>query len=92
MEVKGCADVEVKYAGQQVTLPLYVVQGKGPSLFRRNWLEFIRPEWESINLVKSPPLEQVLEKHKAAFQDGLGICKARRVPYAMRKLVKEELE
>ena len=38
IEVKGCADVAVKYAGQQVILRTFVVKGEGPSLFGCNWL------------------------------------------------------
>ena len=73
MEVLCLAKVEVVYASQQATFPLYVVKGAGPSLFGRNWLEAIRPEWESIQTVQSPvtSLAKVLEEHKDVFE-GLG--------------------
>ena len=39
--VLGTVDVRVKYGGQEVTLPLLIVKGEGPSLLGRNWLEEI---------------------------------------------------
>ena len=51
IEVLGQVEVDVGYATQQATLPLYVVNGTGPSLFGRNWLD--RPEWESIRSVQA---------------------------------------
>ena len=35
-------DALVKYSGQEVTLPLLVVKGEGPSLLGRNWVEEIK--------------------------------------------------
>ena len=49
--VIGMLDVEVTYGPQQATLPIIVVQGKGPSLFGRNWMEVIRLNWSNINHV-----------------------------------------
>ena len=37
--------VTVHYSEQVVTLPLFVLQGSGPSLFGRNWVEQIRLNW-----------------------------------------------
>ena len=45
MEVLGLVEVEATYSTQLATLPLRVVKRTGPSLFGRNWLEAIRPEW-----------------------------------------------
>ena len=76
MEVLGLAEVDVTYSMQRATLPLYVVKGAGPSLFGRNWLEAIRPEWESIQTMHSAPvpLAKMLEQHKDVFE-GLGELK-----------------
>ena len=41
----GYVNVEVTHNGQTETLPLYVIEGKGPSLFGRNWLEKIKVAW-----------------------------------------------
>ena len=39
LSVLGKVDVCIKYREQSAQLPLLVVQGKGPSLFGRNWLQ-----------------------------------------------------
>ena len=79
MEVLGLVEVDVAYSTQQATLPLYVVKGTGPSLFGRNWLGAIRPEWESIQTVQSAAVsvEKMLEEHKDVFE-GLGELKGHR--------------
>ncbi len=108
MKVVGQLDVTVEYSTQQAVLPLYIVESAGPSLFGRNWLTLIRPEWESIKTLTSTPLSEVLERHKSVFEEGLGklkgheakvdssaqprFCKARSVPYAWQEKLEEELE
>ncbi len=52
MKVVGQLDVTVEYSTQQAVLPLYVVESAGLSLFGRNWLTSIRPEWESIKTMQ----------------------------------------
>ena len=108
--VRGQAQMEVRYEQQKLTLPLVVVEGSGPCLFGRQWLEKLRLNWQSINSVRSQTLESVLGRHQDVFKPELGtlkgykaqilvdgdaqprFCKARPVPYAMRKKVEEELE
>ena len=51
LPVIGELDVTVSYDHQEAKLPLVVVKGAGPNLFGRNWLNVIRPNWESINAV-----------------------------------------
>ena len=53
VSVLRVVDVDVTYGMQHATQPLHVVKGIGPSLFGRNWLEAICPEWESIETVLS---------------------------------------
>ena len=102
--------MEVRYEQQKLSLPLVVVEGNGPCLFGRQWLEKLRLNWQSINSVRSQTLENVLDRHQDVFKSELGtlkgykaqiivnkdtqprFCKARPVPYAMRKMVEEELE
>ena len=40
MKVKGTLNVRVEYGEQKDKLVLVVVNGKGPSLMGRNWLNF----------------------------------------------------
>ena len=76
MKVVGVVEVDAMYGTQRATLPLYVVEGTGLSLFGRNWLEAIRPDWESIRSVQSTAgvLENMLKQHKEVFE-GLGELK-----------------
>ena len=61
---------------QIANLPLYVLKGKGPSLFRRNWLEKIKVAWAEINLVRNQSaIEEVLQKHPNVFTDQIGTLK-----------------
>ena len=39
ISVLGCVQTLVSYEGQTAELPLVVVQGRGPTLLGRNWLE-----------------------------------------------------
>ena len=70
--VVGTADVTVKYGSQVATLPLLVVKGEGPSLLGRNWLCELQLKWQEIFWLHNASLSQVLEKHKAVFEPGLG--------------------
>lgn len=46
--VLGQFTARVAYDDQKVTLPLIVVQGAGPPLCGRNWLQTIRLDWKRI--------------------------------------------
>ena len=70
--VLGCVDVNVKYGGQEANLPLVVVKGEGPSLLGRNWLSQLILNWHEIFWSHNLSLKEVLEKHKAVFEMGLG--------------------
>ena len=70
--VLGCVDVHVKHSNQEATLPLIVVKGEGPSLLGRNWLSQLKLNWHEIFWSRNQSLMEVLEKHKAVFEPGLG--------------------
>jgi hypothetical protein len=53
MQVVGNLHVHVHYGSQQAKLVLVVVGGDGPSLFGRNWLNYIRLDWSNIAAVAS---------------------------------------
>ena len=104
--IAGSMDVTVVYKGQAAQLPLIVMNGEGPSLFRRNWLENLRFDWRKINHLQYSSLESDLEEHKTLFQPGLGTLKGHKVnislgprfhkpcpnPYAFRPTAEIELE
>ena len=76
LPVIGMLDVEVTYGPQQATLPLIVVQGKGPSLFGRNWMEVIRLNWSNINHVTTNrSLDRILSKYPVVLKNELGLLK-----------------
>ena len=105
--VLGTVDVRVKYGGQEVTLPLLIVKGEGPSLLGRNWLEEIKLNWYEIVWLQNAALNDLLEKHRTVFGSDLGTAKAkiivesnasprflraRSVPYFYQDMVETELE
>ena len=62
--ILGSVDVDVSYNDKKFTLPLLVVQGSGPSLFERNWLQQVKLNWTNINAVSfKSKLDTLLEKH-----------------------------
>jgi len=76
LEAKGECKVMVEYQGQKKTLPLVVVEGRGPNLLGRNWLSEIRLDWKAINKVKSETaLADVLNKYPDVFREELGTLK-----------------
>ena len=76
LPVIGMLDVEVTYGPQQATIPLIDVQGKGPSLFRRNWMEVIRLNWSNINhMTTNLSLDRILSKYHMVFKNELGLLK-----------------
>ena len=52
--------IQVGYKSQSRTLPIVVVQGHGPSLFVKNWLEKIKIDWNSIQLVQEESLTPLI--------------------------------
>ena len=82
----GDVEVEVKVAEstepqKMHTLPLVVVDGEGHTLLGRSWLREIRLDWHNLFVVngdQSPcgstakRLDDILEEHKAVFEEGLG--------------------
>ena len=73
MTVRGQILVKVRYGSQMYEqLPLYVVEGVGPSLMGRDWLRAIRLDWESIARVsKTSNVEALLEQYQGVFTEGL---------------------
>lgn len=69
----GCAEVNITYQGQgRGQLPLLIVQGEGPTLLGRNWLQQIPVDLKMVNQVHSGGVEAVLDKYQEVFQEELG--------------------
>ena len=62
----------VQHNGQDAKLSLLVVKGDGPSLLGRDWLRQLQIDWQLVHRVHESPLDELLNKHKAVFEEGLG--------------------
>ena len=71
LKVLGQIRVQVRHNDQEADLPLLIVKGDGPSLFGRNWLKWIRLNWEQIKKV-TDELMTLLQKYDELFKEGLG--------------------
>ncbi|XP_031570808.1 uncharacterized protein K02A2.6-like [Actinia tenebrosa] len=114
LTVVGEKLVNVAVGDQSARLPLKVVEGNGPPLFGRDWLQEIRVPWKKIfnvDIVKQPPeLDSLLAEYDELFNSELGclkgveahidieegatpqFCKARPLPFAMKKKVEDALQ
>lgn len=75
LSVCGEASVQVQYQQQVVCLPLVIVEGDGPCLFGRNWLDAIKLDWPAICQVGARQWVDpgpVLAEFPEVFQEGLG--------------------
>ena len=45
--------VHVKYGSQEAKLVLVIIQGDGPTLLGRNWLKYIKLDWNKIAVIHS---------------------------------------
>ena len=78
VQIPVCGEVHlpVVYEQQELVLPLIVVDGDGPPLLGRNWLEQLKLNWNSIfHVSKADTQSDVLNRHKNVFDKGLGTIK-----------------
>ena len=78
VRIPVCGEVHlpVVYEQQELVLPLIVVDGDGPPLLGRNWLEQLKLNWNSIfHVNKADTLSDVLNRHKNVFDKRLGTIK-----------------
>ena len=74
--ILGSLNVTVQYEAQSFILPLIVVQGDGPSLLGRNWLEVIRLNWNHIHSIVQPhTIDTLIERFPSVFTEELGLFK-----------------
>ena len=108
VKIHGQIQVKVSYRDQAFTLPLLVVDGSGPPLMGRDWLEFIKLDWASLFNIEDD-LKSLLTKYEHVFSHNAGelkdteikihlkqdtpiFMKARNPPFALRSKIEEELE
>lgn len=71
--IEGKANVEVVHKGKTITLPLYIVDGPGPALLGRNWLEQVKLDWATVFGVEEElNLTAILEENAELFDGNLG--------------------
>lgn len=68
--VAGKVEVTVSYRGQVAKAPLVIVQGSGPTLLGRNWLEGIRLDWQKLHSLHPITLQSVLQSHQPCSRKG----------------------
>lgn len=86
LRVIGTWKAKVRYKNQTDKLSLTVLEGAGPSLLGRDWLQRFRIDWKSLFVIhKSDLLEEVLGKYETVFNEGLGTLKG----YGAKIVVKE---
>ena len=76
--VKGAAEVTVTYEGQEAKVTLTIVEGRGPTLPGRDWLQHLRLNWARLNHVTQDnwsELKTLLCTHSALFSEDLGQIK-----------------
>ena len=72
IKVLGSTSVTVQSGEHSATLPLLVVKGNGPNLIGRNWLTELKLDWKVVHSINTNSIQQVVEKNKEVFQQGLG--------------------
>ena len=117
IKVRGEVDVKVQIEEQSCILPLVVVDGKGPPLLGRSWLQKLRLPWNKIFAINTlensanSTVDELLMEHEVLFdtsktgtmkdfeaqlevkEDIVPVfCKARPVPFSMRKKIETELQ
>lgn len=76
VKVKGRLEVDISYQSQQANGTLLVIEGDGPSLLGRDWLQLFRLNWsEILQLQQGPSFQALLRQHQSVFQEGLGTMK-----------------
>ena len=80
-QVKVLGEIEVLVEGQEKKLPLVVVNGQGPSLLGRNWLQMLKLNWGEIKRLDlnqvnvQAKVQKIKDKYKHLFQGTLGKLK-----------------
>ena len=63
------------YKSQSWDTDLLVVQGDGPSLLGRNWIQRLNIDWQTVHSLGHDELKTLLSKYSVVFPEGLGLLK-----------------
>jgi hypothetical protein len=73
IKVLGKINVTIEMNEQTASLPLIVVQGDGPSLLGKNWLQKLKLDWGYImNITIQKEVDELIRKYGNSFTDELG--------------------
>lgn len=76
VQVKGKANVHVKYKGHEKVLPLFVTTGPSPTLLGRNWFRALGLSFEGLETVnKLTDAGTLINQFSGVFEEGLGTFK-----------------
>lgn len=88
VSVYGEVTVSVRANEQEKELRLLVVEGTGPPLLGRDWLNVLRLDWPAIcrlhYIDTSDKLETILNEHSAVFSDTPGCLRSHKVKIHLR--------
>ena len=79
--VEGEFSAVIHYGDQHLELPVVVVDTTGPNLLGRDWMNFVRLDWQTIKQVRADPGrgpmlgEKLKGKYSDVFSDELGCLK-----------------
>ena len=87
ISVVGTMSVRVKYEEYEGRQTLHVVEGCGPSLLGRDWMNNIRLNWQSIRSVSSevPTCRDLVQKYAEVFEDNRGTLQNYRAHLSLRE-------
>ena len=75
--VVGIMTVQVEYLSYVEPHTFYVVQGNGPTLLGRDWLQHVRLDWKRLGVAyvhdKLSALPEIMERHPDVFKEELGL-------------------
>ena len=65
--------MEVSHHSQTKQLSLLVVNGQGPALLGRDWMNVLTLDWHTIHCIQNnQQIDKLLQKPRALFLDELG--------------------
>ena len=67
--------VEVSLNHQKENLSMLIVEGDGPCLLGRDWLQKVKLDWCKIHHMSESKLHTILGNHSSVFRDELGCVK-----------------